>query len=127
MNIINFAHGHMAMAAMFASFALNHYLGLDPYIAALCLFPIFLIVGALLYRLRIAPAVTGSHATQMLVTLGLLIMIENTANLIFGGDLRSVRSSIGEGSMHLGAVVLPWSRVLAAAGSLVAIPGYGHF
>ena len=36
-----------------------------------------------------APAVNASHATQMLVTLGLLIVIENSANLIFGGDLRS--------------------------------------
>ena len=108
MNVVNFAHGHIVMAAMFASFALNRYLGLDPYIAAFCLFPVFLVVGGLLYRTVIAPAVGASPATQMLVTLGLLIVIENSANLIFGGDLRSVRSSIGEGSLHLGTLVLPW-------------------
>ena len=56
MNVVNFAHGHIVMAAMFASFALNRYLGLDPYIAALCLFPIFLVVGALLYRMVDTPA-----------------------------------------------------------------------
>jgi branched-chain amino acid transport system permease protein len=127
MNVVNFAHGHIAMAAMFASFALNHYLGLDPYVAALILFPIFLVVGALLYRGAIAPAVGATPATQMLVTLGLLIVIENSANLIFGGDLRSVRSSFGEGSLHLGAVVLPVSRVLAAIGSLIAITGLWAF
>src|SRR5579872_5313186 len=55
MNVVNFAHGHIAMAAMFASYALNRYLGLDPYLAALCLFPVFLVVGALLYRVAIAP------------------------------------------------------------------------
>lgn len=127
MNIINFAHGHIAMAAMFASFALNRYLGLDPYLAALCLFPAFLVVGGLLYRIVIAPAVTASHATQMLVTLGLLIVIENSANLIFGGDLRSVRSSLGEGSVHLGTLVLPWARLITAAGSLLAILGLWAF
>jgi branched-chain amino acid transport system permease protein len=127
MNIINFAHGHIAMAAMFASFALNRYLGLDPYVAALCLFPTFLIVGGVLYRIVIAPAVTASHATQMLVTLGLLIVIENSANLIFGGDLRSVRSSLGEGSLHLGSLVLPWSRLITATGSLLAILGLWAF
>jgi branched-chain amino acid transport system permease protein len=121
MNIINFAHGHVAMAAMFASYVLNRYLGLDPYLAALCLFPAFLVVGGLLYRVAIAPAVGASHATQMLVTLGLLIVIENSANLIFGGDLRSVRSTLGEGSIHLGALVLPWSRLITATGSLLAI------
>jgi len=127
MNVVNFAHGHIVMAAMFASFALNRYLGLDPYVAALCLFPIFLVVGALLYRTSIAPAVDASPATQMLVTLGLLIVIENTANLIFGGDLRSVRSPIGEGSLHLGTLVLPMSRVLAAVGSLLAIAALWAF
>jgi len=127
MNFVNFAHGHIAMAAMFASFALNRYLGLDPYIAALCLFPIFLVVGALLYRTAIAPAVGTSPAAQMLVTLGLLIVIENSANLIFGGDLRSVRSPIGESSLHLGDLVLPISRVLAATGSLIAIAALWAF
>jgi branched-chain amino acid transport system permease protein len=127
MNVINFAHGHVAMAAMFASYALNRYLGLDPYIAALCLFPAFLVIGGLLYRVVIAPAVGANHATQMLVTLGLLIMIENGANLIFGGDLRSVRSSLGTGSIHLGTLVLPWSRLITAGGSLLAILGLWGF
>jgi branched-chain amino acid transport system permease protein len=127
MNVINFAHGHVAMAAMFASYALNRYLGLDPYVAALCLFPVFLVVGGLLYRAAIAPAVGASHATQMLVTLGLLIMIENGANLIFGGDLRSVRSTLADGSVHLGTLVLPWSRLITAAGSLLAILGLWAF
>jgi branched-chain amino acid transport system permease protein len=127
MNIINFAHGHVAMAAMFASYALNRYLGLDPYLAALCLFPVFLVVGGLVYRTMIAPAVGASHATQMLVTLGLLIMIENGANLIFGGDLRSVRSTLGDGSVHLGALMLPWSRLITAVGSLLAILGLWAF
>lgn len=127
MNIVNFAHGHVAMAAMFASFALNRYLGLDPYLAALCLFPVFLVVGGLLYRVAIAPAVGSTPASQMLVTLGLLIVIENGANLIFGGDLRSVRSSLGESSLHLGTLVLPWSRLITAAGSLAAIMGLWAF
>jgi branched-chain amino acid transport system permease protein len=127
MNVIKFALGHVAMAAMFASYALNRYLGLDPYVAALCLFPVFLVVGGLLYRAAIAPAVGASHATQMLVTLGLLIMIENGANLIFGGDLRSVRSTLADGSVHLGTLVLPWSRLITAAGSLLAILGLWAF
>lgn len=121
MNVVNFAHGHVAMAAMFASYGINRYLGLDPYVSALLLFPTFLVVGALLYKIVIAPIVVSSHATQMLTTLGLLIVIENSANLIFGGDLRSVRSGLGESSLHIGAIVLPWSRLATAIGSLAVI------
>jgi branched-chain amino acid transport system permease protein len=121
MHVVNFAHGHIAMAAMFVSFSINRYLGLDPYLAALLIFPTFLVVGALLYRLVISPMITATAAAQMLTTLGLLIVIENSANLIYGGDLRSVRSGLGEASLHLGATVLPWSRLATAGGSLLAI------
>src|SRR5665213_2070281 len=76
MNIVNFAHGHVVMAAMFASYCLNVYLGLDPYLAALALVPVFLVVGALLYRVVIAPIVDASHAAQMVATIALLIIIE---------------------------------------------------
>ena len=48
MNIVNFAHGHVAMAAMFVSYVLNLHLGLDPYLAAVVLFPTFFLVGILL-------------------------------------------------------------------------------
>jgi branched-chain amino acid transport system permease protein len=121
MHVVNFAHGHIAMAAMFVSFTINRYLGLDPYLAALLIFPTFLVVGAVLYRLVISPMITATAAAQMLTTLGLLIVIENSANLIYGGDLRSVRSGLGEASLHLGATVLPWSRLATAGGSLLAI------
>jgi branched-chain amino acid transport system permease protein len=121
MNVVNFAHGHVAMGAMFLSYVLNRAFGLDPYVSALLVFPTFLVVGGLLYKIAIAPIVVASHATQMLTTLGLLIVIENAANLIFGGDLRSVRSALGESALHVGAVVLPWSRLATAGGSLAVI------
>src|SRR6185312_1539 len=118
MDIVNFAHGHVVMTAMFACYCLNVYLGLDPYVAALLLFPVFLLVGAALYRVVITPIVDASHAAQMVATLALLIVIENAANLLFGGDLRSVTLSYGTRSVMLAGVVLPVTRLAAAAGSL---------
>ena len=40
LHIINFAHGALLTAAMFAAFFAYHWLGLDPYIAAIGLTPI---------------------------------------------------------------------------------------
>lgn len=121
MNFVNFAHGHVAMAAMFVSYVLNTKLGLDPYIAALVLFPSFFLVGMALHRIVIAPMLQASHAAQLLTTLGLLIVIENTANLFFGADLRSVRTSYADTSLVVAGVALPWTRLIAAGGSLLTI------
>lgn len=121
MNIVNFAHGHLAMAAMFASYALNRALGWDPYVSALVLIPLSLVIGAALYDVAIAPLVEAPPAAQMLATLGLLIIIENAANMIFGGDMRSVQVSYGFRSWFIGDLALPWTRLIAAAGSLLAV------
>ncbi len=127
MHVVNFAHGHITMAAMFVSYCLSRYFGFDPYPAALLIFPLFLIVGALLYRSVVAPMITATPAAQMLTTLGLLIIIENGANLMFGGDLRAVRSVLGESSLHISGIVVPWTRLTTAGGSLVAILGVWAF
>ncbi len=121
MNIVNFAHGHLAMAAMFASYALNRAFGVDPYVSALILIPASLVIGALLYDVAIAPLVQAPPAAQMLATLGLLIIIENGANMIFGGDMRSVHVAYSSHSWFIGDLALPWTRMIAAAGSLIAV------
>lgn len=121
MNIVNFAHGHVAMAAMFVSYVLNLHLGLDPYLAAVVLFPTFFLVGILLYRVVITPMLQATHAAQLLTTLGLLIVIENTANLLFGADLRSVRPSYADTSLVISGVSFPWTRLITALASLATI------
>lgn len=127
MNIVNFAHGHLVMTAMFACFALHRYAGIDPYIAALLLFPVFLGVGALLFKSVIVPILEASQAAHLLTTLALLIVIENGANLLFGGDMRSVNLGIGGKSLTIAGIALPWTRLIAAFGSLAAIGGVWAF
>jgi len=123
MNIVNFAHGHLVMAAMFLSYALYRWAGVDPYVSALIVLPAFLAVGAALYKTVIAPIVNASQAAQLLSTLGLLIVIENLANLLFGADMRSVNVAYASQSWRLLGVVLPIGKLVAALGSLAAIGG----
>src|SRR4051812_15685571 len=71
LHIINFAHGALLTAAMFAVFFANRLLGLDPFAAALALAPLFFGVGYALQRLVIGPAAHGDDRNILLVTLGL--------------------------------------------------------
>src|SRR6202140_4796069 len=69
LHIINFAHGALLSAAMFAAFFANRWLGLDPYVAAPALTPLFFGLGYVLQRLVIGPAAHGDDRNVLLVTL----------------------------------------------------------
>ena len=71
LHIINFAHGALLTAAMFAAFFAHRLFGLDPYIAALALTPLFFLLGYGLQRFIIGPAAHGEDRNILLVTLGL--------------------------------------------------------
>ena len=75
LHIINFTHGALLTAAMFAAFFAHRLLGLDPYIAALLLTPLFFALGYGLQRFVIGPASHGDERNVLLVTLGLAIVI----------------------------------------------------
>lgn len=130
MRIINFAHGHIVMVAMFGSYALHKYFGLDPYLALSLLLPLFLGFGVFLYRSLITPLLDAPEASQLLATIALFIFLENGINLLFGGDIRSVALPYESASLTLGQITLPLTRLIAAACSVLAVgllSGFLHF
>src|SRR5256885_16548335 len=66
LHIINFAHGALLTVAMFAAFFAYKLLGLDPYVAAVGLTPIFFCLGYALQRFVIGPAPHGGDRNHLL-------------------------------------------------------------
>ena len=95
LHIINFAHGALLTAAMFAAFFAHKLLGLDPYVAALGLTPLFFLLGYGLQRFVIGPAAPGEDRNILLVTLGLAVVIENGLLYAFRADTRTVNLDYG--------------------------------
>jgi branched-chain amino acid transport system permease protein len=120
-DIVNFAHGHLVMAAMFSTYLLFKAGSIDPYLSLVVVLPLFFGVGVVLYRVVISRIVEAPHAAHMMVTLGLLIFLENAANFVFGGDLRGVTTGYTTSSIALGPVALPLARAAAAVVSLLAV------
>src|SRR5258708_36651765 len=77
LHIINFAHGALLTAAMFAAFFAYSFLGLDPYIAAVLLTPLFFLLGYVLQRFIIGPPAHGEDRNILLLTLGLPFVLGN--------------------------------------------------
>src|SRR6516164_1700678 len=76
LHIINFAHGALLSAALFAALFAYQKLGIDPYVAAFLLAPAFFAVGYAMQRFIIGPAAHGDERNMLLVTLGLAVLIE---------------------------------------------------
>src|SRR5499427_6839812 len=113
LHIINFAHGALLTAAMFAAFFANRWLGLDPYVAAFLLTPLFFALGYALQRLVIGPAAHGEDRNILLVTLGLAVVIENALLYAFRADTRTINLPHAFDVIEVGTTFLAVPRVIA--------------
>jgi branched-chain amino acid transport system permease protein len=115
LHIINFAHGALLTAAMFAAFFAHRLLGLDPYVAALALTPLFFLLGYGLQRFVIGPASHGEDRNILLVTLGLAVVIENALLYAFRADTRTINLPYAFDVVEVGTAFLALPRVVAFA------------
>jgi branched-chain amino acid transport system permease protein len=113
LHIINFAHGALLTAAMFAAFFAYRLLGLDPYVAAAILTPLFFLLGYGLQRFIITPAARGEDRNILLVTLGLAVVIENALLYAFRADTRTINLPYAFEVVEVGTAFLAVPRVVA--------------
>ena len=119
LHIINFAHGTLLTAAMFAAFFAYALLGLDPYLAGLIIAPLFFLIGYGLQRFIIGPTAHGEDRNYLLVTLGLAIIIENLLLYVFRADTRTINLPYAFEAIEIGTAFLAVPRVIAFVAVLV--------
>ena len=112
LHIINFAHGALLSAAMFAAFFAFSLLGLDPYVAALLIAPLFFAIGYCLQRFVIGPASHGDDRNMLLVTLGVAIVVENALLYVFRADTRTIDLPYAFETINIGFTFLAIPRVI---------------
>lgn len=119
LHIINFAHGALLTAAMFAAYFAFHVLGIDPYLAVFIIAPLFFAVGYALQRFVIGPASHGEDRNMLLVTLGLAVVIENALLFGFRGDTRTIDVPYAFQTIDLGFTYLAVPRLVGFAAVFV--------
>ena len=106
MRVINFAQGEFLMIGMYLTFYMSAALGvqtllggeLGPFAIAVLCGPIVFVAGFIVHRLLLAPAGTRrsqrrgreNHYAQLILTLGLTLILQNGAMLLFGAEPHSV-------------------------------------
>lgn len=76
-HVINFAHGSFMMLAMYVSVWLFKALGVDPYISVVINVPLLFFLGYWTQKFFINPILDHPHLNQLLLTLGILLILEN--------------------------------------------------
>ncbi len=104
MGIINFAQAEFLMLGMFVAYYAWAWLGLDPLIAAPLAFVVVFALGAAVHQLMIRRVLQAPVVAQIFLTVGLLIVLENAALVMFGSSFRSVTTPYQTSALQVGSL-----------------------
>ncbi len=116
MGIINLAHGQLMMVAMYITFALSSFFGIDPYISLLVSMPSLFILGMAIQKYIMNPLMEVDSIlpeNQVLMTVGIGMVLTEIARFIFSSNYKSVQTSYSNATFFLGAISFSVALVIA--------------
>jgi len=119
MKVINFAHGEMMVWGMYIAYTLFIWTGIDPFFSFLVSAAILFILGYLLQRTVVNRILDFPEAMQVLPLVGMAMVFENSARIIWGPDYISPQSRFALSSLSLGNVMIDVPRFLAFSLAIV--------
>lgn len=119
MRIINFAHGEMMVWGMYVVYTLFVWTGLDFFFSFFLSAAILFILGYLLQRVIVNRILGFPEAMQVLPLVGMAMVFENSARLIWGPDFISPHSRFALSSHSLGFLTVDSARFIAFAISII--------
>jgi branched-chain amino acid transport system permease protein len=119
MKIINFAHGSLLMLGMYSTYWLFTFFKIDPYLSLAITVPLLFLIGVIIQKLLINPIIEYPENNQLVLTLGLMLFLENLALFLWGPDFRTVKVSYVGTVFSLFTVRVNLLRFIAFAGGLL--------
>jgi len=107
--VVNFAQGAMAMFTTYlALFALER--GAPYWLAFIVALGCGFLIGAVVERVLVRPVENKPPLNVVILTLGVLLMLEALAPMLFGGQIRSFPAAFSIVGLRLGSLQVPFSR-----------------
>ncbi len=113
--VVNFSQGALAMVGAFVFFQLHQVAGWSFTPALLAAILAAVAIGGVVYSAVMRPLQSASGATRAIATLGLLILLQGIATLIWGIEPRGVNSELPIHTIKVGSVVLGEDKLLLFA------------
>jgi branched-chain amino acid transport system permease protein len=131
MRVVNFAQGTLLMVAMFMAYWLHVLTGLHPYLTPLVTVPALFGVGYAIQVVLITPLLAREKAREpmsvLLMTLGLALLLENLALMLFRGDYKTLQVSQTNAVWFLGDYIVSVSRFWALVALLATVAALWAF
>lgn len=115
LHIVNFAHGSLLMVAMFAAWLMAAKLGIDPYVSLPLVTLLMFAAGWALYAGVIGRLSRGEDRGILLATLGLAVVLDNLALVLFTGDTRTIETPYSFAMLELGPLLVPAAKLVSFA------------
>ena len=115
MKLVNFAHGELLMVGAYVSYSVTTALGLDVYLSVFVSMGVVALVGLAVERLAFRRVLGADKLNEIFVSLGLILIFDNVAVLIWGENSKWLTSPFEAMSVRLGEVFLSYDMLIAFA------------
>lgn len=113
LGIINFAQADFMMLGMYITFTVFVGLSLSPILMFFLLIPVFVVFGAAIQRTLIEPIVDEQEDAQLILTFGILLILQNAALTVFGSSPRIIDVPYSSTALFLGPFSLNQAKLIA--------------
>jgi branched-chain amino acid transport system permease protein len=131
MRVVNFAQGTLLMVAMFMAYWLHVLTGLHPYLTPLVTVPALFGLGYAIQLILVTPLLAREKAREpmsvLLMTLGLALVLENLALMLFRADYKTVQVSQTNAVWFVGDYIVSVSRFWALIALLATVTALWAF
>lgn len=120
--VVNFAHGEFLMVGMYATYGLATWAGMNPYWAVPVVFVFGAAIGTLFYMGLMRFTIYKSELTQVFATLGVGILLQNVALMLFSADYLTVQAvPSGYDSVSVFGVYISTTRLISFVVALLVM------
>jgi len=131
MRILNIAHGELIMLGGFVGFSLFSYYNIDPFLSLPLVAIVLFVFGALFFKVLFSRIIKFEEKlrtnTSLLISFGLILILEQSALLSFSADERSVAPFYAGQGIEIFNIHFPYIRMGILIVSVILIFGLQLF
>lgn len=115
MDVVNFAQGEFLMIGMYLTYFTVELLGWDPYLSMPLVAVLLFGLGGVLQYYLVTPVVLkkSGHASQILLTVAFMFLLQNTAVMLFTANYFTVETAYSSSGLRIGETLLTTPKLIS--------------